>query len=36
MEAGTAYQAIAAMRDARRFPQEGRLVAMGPSFPACR
>lgn len=30
---GAAYQAIANWRDARRFPQEGRLIAIGPEFP---
>lgn len=31
--AGAAYQAIANWRDARRFPQEGRSVALGAEFP---
>jgi len=30
--AGAAYQAIANWRDARRFPQEGRLIALGADF----
>src|SRR5215470_7986352 len=31
--AGAAYQAIANWRDARRFPQEGHLIALGAEFP---
>jgi len=31
--AGAAYQAIANWRDARRFPQEGRSIALGADFP---
>jgi len=31
--AGMAYQSIATMRDAKRFPQEGRSVALGADFP---
>jgi pimeloyl-ACP methyl ester carboxylesterase len=31
--AGAAYQAIANWRDGRRFPQEGRSVALGAAFP---
>jgi pimeloyl-ACP methyl ester carboxylesterase len=31
--AGASYQAIANWRDARRFPQEGRSVALGAAFP---
>ncbi len=31
--AGAAYQAIANWRDARRFPQEGRSIALGAEFP---
>ena len=31
--AGAAYQAIANWRDARRFPQEGRSIALGVDFP---
>lgn len=31
--AGAAYQAIANWRDSRRFPQEGRLIALGAEFP---
>ena len=31
--AGAAYQAIASWRDARRFPQEGRSIALGADFP---
>ncbi|HKW34617.1 MAG TPA: alpha/beta hydrolase [Candidatus Acidoferrum sp.] len=31
--AGAAYQAIANWRDARRFPQEGRSIALGAQFP---
>jgi len=31
--AGAAYQAIATSRDAKRFPQEGRSVGLGPAFP---
>ena len=31
--AGMAYQSIATMRDAKRFPQEGRSVALGAEFP---
>lgn len=31
--AGAAYQAIANWRDARRFPQEGRSIALGTEFP---
>ncbi|HEX8763555.1 MAG TPA: alpha/beta hydrolase [Candidatus Acidoferrum sp.] len=31
--AGAAYQAIANWRDARRFPQEGRSIALGAGFP---
>src|SRR5215467_5834288 len=31
--AGAAYQAIANWRDARRFPQEGRSIALGANFP---
>lgn len=30
---GAAYQAIGNWRDARRFPQEGRSVALGAEFP---
>jgi pimeloyl-ACP methyl ester carboxylesterase len=30
---GAAYQAIASWRDSRRFPQEGRSVALGAAFP---
>lgn len=30
---GAAYQAIASWRDARRFPQEGRSIALGADFP---
>lgn len=30
---GAAYQAIANWRDARRFPQEGRLIVLGAEFP---
>ena len=30
---GAAYQAIANWRDARRFPQEGRSIALGAEFP---
>ena len=30
---GAAYQAIANWRDARRFPQEGRSIALGADFP---
>ena len=30
---GALYQAIANWRDARRFPQEGRSVALGGAFP---
>lgn len=31
--AGAAYQAISNWRDARRFPQEGRSIALGAEFP---
>lgn len=30
---GAAYQAVANWRDARRFPQEGRSIALGSEFP---
>jgi pimeloyl-ACP methyl ester carboxylesterase len=33
LAAGAAYQAIGGWRDARRFPQEGRSVALGAGFP---